>query len=200
MTVKEWMKDLFTIPNLLSFFRLILIPVYVIIYLNADSTADYYISAAILAVSCLTDMIDGKIARHFNMISNTGKVLDPLADKCTQFTLIICLAIRYPLLWILASLFFIKEIYQLIAAYVMLHRGKVLNGALMAGKVCTTVLFISLILMVMLPDMGDTAVYILGGINLLFLLYAFGRYIWVYAVDNPMLLDVQSEKTEKKAE
>ena len=200
MTVKEWMKDLFTIPNLLSFFRLILIPVYVIIYLNADSTADYYISAAILAVSCLTDMIDGKIARHFNMISNTGKVLDPLADKCTQFTLIICLAIRYPLLWILAGLFFIKEIYQLIAAYVMLHRGKVLNGALMAGKVCTTVLFISLILMVMLPDMGATAVYILGGINLLFLLYAFGRYIWVYAVDNPMLLDVQSEETEKKAE
>ena len=109
MTVKEWMKDLFTIPNLLSFFRLILIPVYVVLYLNADSTEDYYISAGILAVSCLTDMIDGKIARHFNMVSNTGKVLDPLADKCTQFTLIICLAIRYPLLWILATLFFIKD-------------------------------------------------------------------------------------------
>ena len=200
MTVKEWMKDLFTIPNLLSFFRLILIPVYVVLYLNADSTEDYYISAGILAVSCLTDMIDGKIARHFNMVSNTGKVLDPLADKCTQFTLIICLAIRYPLLWILATLFFIKEIYQLVAAYVMLRRGKVLNGALMAGKVCTTVLFISLILMVMLPNMGPTAVYILAGINLLFLLYAFGSYIWVYAVDNPMLLDVEPAEPKEKKE
>ena len=200
MTVKEWMKDLFTIPNFLSLFRLILIPVYVMIYLNADSTADYYIAAGILAVSCLTDMIDGKIARHFNMISNTGKVLDPLADKATQFTLIVCLAIKYPLLWILASLFFIKEIFQLVAAYVMLRKGKVLNGALMAGKICTTVLFISLIIMVMLPNMSPTAVYILAIINGVFLLYAFGSYIWVYSVKNPMLLDVTPEETEKKAE
>ena len=68
MHIKDWKKELFTIPNLLSLFRLALIPVYVIIYLNASDYRDYFIAAAILAVSCLTDLIDGKIARHFNMI------------------------------------------------------------------------------------------------------------------------------------
>ena len=61
MIIKDWKKDLFTIPNWLSFFRLVLIPVYVSIYLKAEDMVDYAIAAGILAVSCLTDMIDGKI-------------------------------------------------------------------------------------------------------------------------------------------
>ena len=88
MAKKNWKKDIFTIPNMLSVFRLLLIPVYVAIYLNAQTLTDHLVAGSILAVSCLTDMIDGKIARHFNMISTTGKVLDPLADKLTQFTLL----------------------------------------------------------------------------------------------------------------
>ena len=91
-------KEILTIPNLLSMFRLILIPVYISIYLNARNSSDYFLSAAILAVSCLTDLIDGKIARHFNMITNVGKLLDPLADKLTQFALILCLSSRHPVL------------------------------------------------------------------------------------------------------
>ena len=91
MPIKNWKKEILTIPNLLSLFRLVLIPVYVTIYLNAKETTDYFIAAMILAVSCLTDLVDGKIARHFNMISTLGKILDPLADKATQFTLIIWL-------------------------------------------------------------------------------------------------------------
>jgi CDP-diacylglycerol--glycerol-3-phosphate 3-phosphatidyltransferase len=81
MRVQNWKKQVFTIPNILSLFRLILIPVYIHIYLNAQSLADYHLAAAILAVSCLTDAVDGQIARRFNMITAVGKVLDPLADK-----------------------------------------------------------------------------------------------------------------------
>ena len=62
MVIKDWKKDILTIPNLLSLFRLVLIPVYIVIYLNAKNAADYYIAGGILAVSCLTDAIDGKIA------------------------------------------------------------------------------------------------------------------------------------------
>ena len=122
MFVKDWKKEICTIPNLLSLFRLVLIPVYVIIYLNADSATDYYLAAGVLAVSCLTDLIDGKVARHFNMISSLGKILDPLADKATQFTLIMCLTMRYPLLWYLVGLFIVKESFQLIAGGINLHR------------------------------------------------------------------------------
>lgn len=180
MFTKDWKKEILTIPNLLSLFRLILIPVYVAIYLNARDTADYYLAAGILAVSCLTDMIDGKIARHFNMISSFGKILDPLADKATQFTLIICLAIKYNSLWYLVILFVLKESFQLIAGGIRLRKGIMLKGALISGKVCTTVLFVSLIVMVMLPELDKNVVNIIAIVDGIFMLIAFINYVVAY--------------------
>lgn len=180
MFIKDWKKEIFTIPNLLSLFRLVLIPVYVVLYLNARNAADYFLAAAILAVSCLTDLIDGKIARHFNMISTVGKILDPLADKLTQFSLIICLAIKYPVLWYLVALFFIKESFQLIAGCLNLRKGKMLKGALITGKICTTVLFISLIVMVMIPTLDVSVVNIIAIVDAVFMLIAFGDYVIAY--------------------
>ena len=81
MFIKNWKKEILTIPNLLSFFRLILIPGYMILYIRAQSAQDYFLAGCVLAFSCLTDMADGKIARKFNMVSDFGKFLDPLADK-----------------------------------------------------------------------------------------------------------------------
>lgn len=180
MLRKDWKKEIFTIPNLLSLFRLILIPVYVAIYLDAESAADYYLAAGILAVSCLTDLIDGKIARHFNMISSLGKVLDPVADKATQFTLIICLTIKYSVLKYLIILFVLKEGFQLIAGGITYHNGKMLKGALISGKICTTILFLSLITMVMLPELSVNAVNIIVIVDAVFMLIAFINYIIAY--------------------
>ncbi len=176
----KWKKEVFTIPNLLSLFRLILIPLYVYIYLNAQSATDYYISAGILAVSCLTDMIDGKIARRFNMITNLGKVLDPLADKVTQFTLVVCLAVKHPVLWIMAGLLIVKELFQLIAGALLLRKGLILRGAQYSGKISTTVLFVSLIVLVMLPMISETAVLWITVVDCIFLMVAFIDYFLVY--------------------
>lgn len=178
--MKNWKKEIFTIPNLLSLFRLLLIPVYVAIYLNAKSASDYYLAASILAVSCLTDLIDGKIARHFNMISSLGKLLDPVADKATQFTLIICLAVRYPILKYLIILFILKEAFQLIAGGISYHNGRMLKGALISGKICTTVLFVSLIAMVMFPEMDNTTANIIVIIDAVFMVIALVNYIIAY--------------------
>ena len=180
MLIKDWKKEIWTIPNLLSLFRLVLIPVYVIIYLNARDSMDYYLAAGILAVSCLTDLIDGKIARHFNMISNLGKILDPLADKATQFALIICLSLKYPILIYLIALFVIKESFQLIAGSINLTKGKMLKGALMTGKICTTILFLSLILMVMVPELSDKIVFIIFVVDMIFMLISFVDYLLTY--------------------
>lgn len=192
MFAKDWKKDLFTIPNVLSLFRLLLIPVYIILYLRAEKPEEYFLAAAILAVSCLTDLIDGKIARHFNMISNTGKILDPLADKATQFTLIVCLLIRRqnPVLLFLAVLFVIKELFQGIAGLLILRKGKILKGALFAGKVSTTVLFISLIVLVMIPGISDLAVHIITGVDIAFLLISFISYIRLYYTHSPMIQSI----------
>ena len=187
MIIKDWKKDLFTIPNMLSLFRLLLIPVYIVIYLNADNDIDHYIAGGILAVSCLTDMIDGQIARHFNMISNVGKILDPLADKLTQFALIICLAIKYPVLRLLMSLFVVKEIFQLVAGFLTLRKGKMLKGALISGKVSTAVLFVSLILLVMVPQMGAKYVQIIMWVDVALLLIAFLHYAITYFTHGSMI-------------
>ncbi len=180
MFKKDWKKEIFTIPNVLSLFRLALIPVYVVIYLNAEEAKEYYLSAAILAVSCLTDLIDGQIARRFNMMTTLGKFLDPVADKATQFTLIVCLAIRYPVLWYLTAFFVIKESFQLIAGAIKWRNGKILNRALLSGKICTTVLFTSLILMVMIPTFSQETVTIIAIVDGVFLLISFVHYILAY--------------------
>lgn len=180
MFLNNWKKEVFTIPNILSLFRLILIPVYVTIYLNAKVAADYMLAGTILAVSCLTDMIDGKIARHFNMISTVGKILDPLADKLTQFSLIICLTRNHKVLWFLVFLFVVKESFQLIAGAINFRKGKMLKGALISGKICTTILFISLIVMVLFPQLGSNVIIAITVIDSVFMLISFIDYASAY--------------------
>lgn len=180
MIIKDWKKEIFTIPNLLSFFRLILIPVYMTIYLKAQEGRDYLIAGSILAISCLTDMVDGKIARKFNMITTFGKFLDPLADKLTQFALLLCLAIRYPVLWSVFALFVLKELFQLFAGILAARNGYILKGALFSGKVCTTVLFISLVAMVIVPQMDYATVSLIAMIDGVFLMVAFADYFITY--------------------
>ncbi len=189
--MKNWKKEILSVPNLLSLFRLVLIPVYIIIYLNAEQTVDYVIAASILAVSCLTDMIDGQIARHFNMITTLGKLLDPVADKATQFALTVCLAIRHPVLWNLAALFILKEGFQFIAGFLTYRKGKMLTGALITGKICTTILFLSLILMVLLPDMDPVAVTVITAVDAVFMLISFIHYALTYYRKTPMIQDLE---------
>ena len=193
MLIKDWKKEIFTIPNVLSFFRLALIPVYMVIYFLADCPEDYYLSAGILAVSCLTDLIDGKIARHFNMMSTVGMILDPIADKATQFTLIICLASKYPILWYLVGLFVVKESFQLIAGGLTLRKGKILDGALLPGKICTTVLFVSLIVMVMMPNMTGNVVKAIVIVDAAVMVISFISYILAYYGKNKKIHDIDTD-------
>lgn len=198
MLPKDWKKEVFTIPNMLSMFRLLLIPVYVIIYLNATEATDYYIAGGILAVSCLTDLIDGQIARRFNMITNLGKFLDPLADKLTQFALILCLATKYNYLWYVVALFFVKELFQLIAGGCrLLRKGMMLKGALITGKISTTVLFISLIIMVLFPQLPKTAANVIIIIDGVFLLIAFIDYLIAYIARGSKFQEVDFPKKKK---
>ena len=144
--MRNWKKEILSIPNILSLFRLLLIPVYTVLFLRAERPVDYWWAAGILAVSTLTDMVDGKIARRFHMVTNLGKILDPVADKATQCTLLVCLAVRHPVLWYVLGLFVVKEGFMLVMGIINLRKRKMLNGALMSGKICTTILFVSMII------------------------------------------------------
>ena len=191
MYIRNWKKEILTIPNALSVFRIGLIPVYLKLYLNAEDARDYAAAAMILAVSCLTDLVDGRIARKFHMISNVGKVLDPLADKLTQLGLLVCLSARRRLLKYLLVIFLLKELWQFGAMIFAMRRGKALNGALRSGKVCTTVLFSGLTLMVLFPGLPDWLVNGVTVICLVFVLYAFGDYILAYVGKEKKIYDME---------
>lgn len=180
MFIKNWKREILTIPNLLSLFRLALLPVYAEIYLNAVEEYEFLLAGGIMALSCATDLIDGKIARRFNQITNLGKILDPLADKITQFTLTLCLSLKYPVLQPVLALFVVKEAFQLVVGLFFLLKGHMLPGALMAGKVCTTILFVSLIALVLMPNMNPYIVDAIALVDAIFLAISFFSYVMAY--------------------
>ncbi len=190
MFIRDWKKELFTIPNMLSLFRLVLLPIYAYIYLTAEEDFQFFVAGSIMAVSCMTDMIDGKIARKFNMISTVGKILDPFADKVTQFTLTFCLSLRYPILRSVLLLFVVKEAFQLTLGLIYLHKGMMLPGALLAGKICTTVLFISLIALVLFPNMPEIWVDLIAYMDAAFLAVSFISYFLAYFGKNRKVEDL----------
>ncbi len=81
-----------TIPNLLNVIRLVLIPLIVWLYVGKQA---YSAAVIVILISGATDIIDGAIARRFHMVSDLGKILDPVADKLTQAAVILCLAVKY---------------------------------------------------------------------------------------------------------
>lgn len=189
--MKDWKKEIFTIPNLFSLFRLVLIPVYVHLYFRAETDIDYVVAGTVMTISCISDVLDGKIAREFHMISHVGKILDPLADKITQLALILCLSINYPILYPLLILFLTKELLQLILFLFHIRRGKALPGALMAGKLCTSILFASLIGLVLFPRINRVAVYLITAVDIICLLFSLVSYILAYFGKNKKVRDLE---------
>ena len=176
MFMKDWKKEVFTIPNILSMIRICMIPIYIRFYLKARNPKDYFLAAGILAISCLTDMVDGQIARKFQMVTTVGKILDPLADKLTQLVLSLTLSLHYPVLRSVVYLLILKELLQSTAALVLFRRGKVLDGSLWSGKIATTVLFVSDIALVLYPNFNPPVVNMIAVVDLSFLIFAFFNY------------------------
>ena len=179
-------KDIFTIPNLLSLLRLALVPVYAFVYLK---TAHNGLAAVFLTLSCLTDLLDGFVARRFDMVSNLGKFLDPLADKITQLAVILSLSVRYTLIKALIPLFLIKELLQSMLAYIHFRNGKTLDGALWAGKISTAVLFISTIILTAIPVPGKLLIQLSVLVDSLFLTISLFSYLAAYLVHTSKLCD-----------
>lgn len=166
-----------TIPNLLSLLRLVLAGVFAYIYCSADSRSDYYQAVGVLALSGLTDFADGKIARHFHMISELGKILDPIADKLTQVVVACCLCRHYPLMKALLLVLVIKEVVQALYGGYAVRKAGYNNGAKWCGKITTFYLYAMMVFLLLFPlvPMPVCNLLILAGICLL--LWAFISYL-----------------------
>ncbi len=173
-------KDLWSIPNILCYIRFLLIPVFVITYIRADHPRQYIQAAAVVFLSGLTDFLDGFIARRFDMVTELGKIIDPLADKLTQASLIFILVVKYKWMFLLLILFVVMQLFLLIAGLVMLKKGTKLNGAKWFGKVSTTVFYATMLVLVAVPTLKIGVTNILMIVCGAFLLLSFLLYINEY--------------------
>lgn len=173
-------KKILTIPNLLSFLRLLLAVVFAVVYLTADSQRDYYNAVIVLVISGITDCVDGKIARHFNMISELGKVLDPFADKLTQAVVAFCLCHEYQFMKLLLTVLVIKEIGQAVYGYRAVKLAGRNDGAKWCGKITTTYLYLMMGLLLLFPGIPPVAddCMILLGVGLL--VWSFVSYLLTF--------------------
>lgn len=168
-----------TVPNILSLFRLILVPVFALVFFQPIPNAHAW-AALIYLVAFLTDIADGWIARHFNQVSKLGRILDPAADKWMTFTVIICITVDGIIpLWAVI-VFFCKELCMSVGGYLMYRRlGDVIPSNWL-GKLSTGVFFVVCVLLVLFPSiprMWSTA--LIGG-ALALTLAALAGYIYQY--------------------
>ena len=127
-------KEFFSIPNLLCYVRILLLPIFVVLFvLERDGW-----TAAVLLLSAATDVVDGFIARKFHMETELGKFLDPLADKLTQAVVSGCLLIRYPIMWVLFLIILVKESFQAVGGLLMYRRMKSIRSSEWFGKLSTS--------------------------------------------------------------
>ena len=129
-------EQILTIPNMLSFLRLGLIPVILWLYL----TGELVWAAIVIVLSSITDIVDGFIARRFNMISDFGKAIDPIADKLTQIAVLFCLVTRFPLMLVPLIIMIVKELTSFILRLVLFKKTDIVVGAVWHGKLNTVVL------------------------------------------------------------
>ena len=169
--------EAFSIPNILSYFRLLLIPLFIVLYVQEDFTE----ALITLAASGLSDILDGRIARKYDMVTDLGKVLDPVADKLTQCAMMLCVAMRYPAMWWLLGLHVVKETVMLIMGWYVLKKTDTVNSAIWAGKLCTGVIYAVMMLHVILPHLPQPVsvgcTIVCAGLIVLSLIVYTARYV-----------------------
>ncbi len=190
MNIKLTKKDFLTIPNFLSLVRLLMIPIIIWLYIGKK---DYNLTTLVIILSGLTDIVDGFIARTFNMVSDVGKVLDPIADKLTQATLMFCLASRYKLLWVPIIIFIIKESFMLLFGYITLEVTDKINSARWYGKVNTVVLYGVMAALIFFPSIEPDVASFLIGFCVAVMLVALILYISFY-------INILTEHSKKNQE
>ena len=167
--IDKMKRELFTIPNMLSIFRFLLIPV--IVYLYCFKQDDMW-TLIIILLSSLTDVIDGFIARTFNMITDLGKLLDPVADKATQIVVIACLITRFPWMMMPFAVLIVKELGSLALRFVVYKRTEVVEGAHWHGKAATCFVIAMVLSHIIWGNMDPMISFCIIGFTTVFLLFS----------------------------
>lgn len=148
--IKRFAKcDFLTVPNAMSVFRILLIPPIVYACRGGNSIT----ANALVILSAVTDVADGKIARKHHMVSDIGKVLDPVADKLTEFALLLCLIAKNKRILLLLGLMAVKELLLIGFGYQALRKKDSVNSSKWYGKACTVMIYACCMILIFLPKL-----------------------------------------------
>ncbi len=141
------------LPNFISCTRIMMVPLFVLFYVQGR----VLLAMCVLLLCGLSDVLDGMLARRMNMVTELGKILDPVADKLIQGAMMLCLAYAYPVLWLLLGLHVFKELsLGVLGIYVMKNKGIVCSSR-WYGKLCTVFIYGAMLFLLLFPQMGTTA-------------------------------------------
>lgn len=179
-TTDSPMKNkIFTIPNALTAVRLLLLPLIVWLYVFRQN---YFLATIVLLLSGITDILDGYIARHFHMISDLGKALDPIADKLTQGVTLLCLGTRFRPLLFLGITLAAKEIITGICALYVVQKTQLVKGAVWHGKLLTVLLYLTLALHLIWIDIPYVVTITLSVLCFALMIFSFVCYLRNYYI------------------
>ena len=175
--MQKYQSKVFTIPNLLTVIRLLLIPLFLYLYCECGETEG---AAAVVIVSGLSDALDGFIARRFRMESKFGRVLDPAADKMTQTAMCFAMFFRYPIMFWVLIFFAVKELALVVLGYFYMRRTGVVNSARWYGKASPIVQYAVILVLILIPAISDYSAHVLIGLCMATHLISLLSYVVFY--------------------
>lgn len=197
----EWNKEkkidlkyIFTIPNILSYLRILLIPPFMCLFLKGK----YIESAIVIVLSGLSDCIDGFLARRLNQITQLGKMLDPVADKLTLIAVAICLSILEPMIFPVVTILALKDILMMIGASVLLKKHIMPVASAWYGKVGTVCFYLSVAAIVVFDmilkfkNFGIIA-FVMLSVTAVIMIYSLIRY---YLIFRALLANAKEESQQ----
>lgn len=173
-------SDLWTVPNLLTYLRFVLVVPFVILFLSEK----YLLSAICIGLSGISDCLDGFFARKLNQVTQLGKLLDPIADKVTLISVMLCMAFYAPNVIPILVVLIAKDVAMLIGGISLLKRKITPPAAEWFGKLATIVFYFAVCIIVFMKAAINYENLLLDDILLsvtaVAMLYALYRYAKIY--------------------
>lgn len=162
------------IPNLLSAFRLLLVPVFVIAYFSGDAKGA---AVAVYVLAAVTDVADGRVARKYNMVTGLGRILDPLADKSMNAAALVCLVADRTLPVWAAAAFISVQAVMILGSALLYRRFRDVISSDAAGKSATVVFFAVCVILMIFRNIPPLAAALMISTGLLLMAAAFINYL-----------------------
>ncbi|MCW5944364.1 MAG: CDP-alcohol phosphatidyltransferase family protein [Cryobacterium sp.] len=179
---------MFTVPNLLSFARLILVPVFLVLVITGEDL----LALVVLIISSATDFLDGLLARSLNQVTRLGQLLDPAADRLFIFAALIGLAVRGVVPWWLAAIVIGRDVGLLVAGIVLANFGFGPLPVHHLGKIATFCLLYALPIL-MVGQAFEVAAPISAPIGWAFAIWGAFLYWWagvIYIVETARVVKI----------